>query len=179
MYIKTTDKVTVENYPYGFRLRTTLTDTMEFDKKKGYRHVTQTVDPRNGRINAPKKSTYYPVLVRYYDENGHVKSKAFSANGVEEINQLCEFTAANYGLFSEAEIEYIYLLLIGMSKVSAKAAVMYGGAKWDDIKEYFAPFVEACVEALKNKTNAFDKLRLDHAGIESKKPKNYSPFRVS
>jgi len=44
-YIKTSEVIAVENYPYGFKLRTTLTDSMEFNAKKGYRHVTQTVNP--------------------------------------------------------------------------------------------------------------------------------------
>ena len=53
-YIKTAEKIEVLNYPYGFKLKTTLTDYLEFDAKKGYRHCTQTICPKTGRINKPK-----------------------------------------------------------------------------------------------------------------------------
>ena len=72
-YIRTNEKIEVNNYPYGFKLKTTLFDYIEFDKKKGFRHCTQTINPKTGRLNNPKKSTYYALLVRYYNEDGHIK----------------------------------------------------------------------------------------------------------
>ena len=77
--IPTNQKIEVENYPYGYTLKTTLFDTMEFNPKKGYRHITQTINPKNGRLNAPKKSTYAPLKVRYYDEIGHIKTIGFDS----------------------------------------------------------------------------------------------------
>jgi len=75
--IKTNEKVEVANYPYGYTLKTTLFDTIEFNAKKGYRHVTQTINPKTGKLNAPKKSTYYAFTVRYTDwgfTQGGIKS---------------------------------------------------------------------------------------------------------
>jgi hypothetical protein len=86
-YIPSTEKIEVLNYPYGFKLRTTLFDYIEFDKKKGYRHCTQTICPKTNRLNKPKKSTYYPLLLRYYNEAGHIKTVGFDFNGGEAINK--------------------------------------------------------------------------------------------
>lgn len=54
---KTDEKITVENYPYG-RLQCKATFSLEFKEAKGYRTVRQTINPKTGRINNPKKSTY-------------------------------------------------------------------------------------------------------------------------
>lgn len=53
-FISNSRKIIVQNYPYGFKLRTTLYDYIEFDAKKGFRHVTQTINPKNGVLNKPK-----------------------------------------------------------------------------------------------------------------------------
>lgn len=44
-FIPTNKGIEVKDYPYGFRLKTTLFDSMEFNRKKGYRHITQTINP--------------------------------------------------------------------------------------------------------------------------------------
>jgi hypothetical protein len=62
----------VENYPYGFRLRTTMHYWIETVAKKGDRLCTCTINPKNGRINAPKKSTFSNIGILYLDENNHV-----------------------------------------------------------------------------------------------------------
>jgi len=84
--IKTNEVVSVQNYPYGFKLKTTLTDYLEFNPSKGYRHCTSTIDPRNGRQNKPKKGTYSALIVRYYNEDNHIKTIHFDFNGDKEIN---------------------------------------------------------------------------------------------
>lgn len=176
-YIKNRETVTVKDYPYGFRLRTTLTDTIEFDIKKGYRHVTQTVDPRNGRENKPKKSTYYALMLRYYDENGHIKTYASNVNGREEINEACELIANNFDLFSEVEIQYLYTTLFSMAFIDMKATVVYGGSKFEDLKPLYEPFIDKVKEGLKTNKNVLQDLRLDVAAIDATKPKDFSPFR--
>ncbi len=63
----------IEDYPYGFKLRCKMKCWLETDAKKGVRFVTQTENPKNGRWNKPKASTYAKVTgVMYLDEKGHV-----------------------------------------------------------------------------------------------------------
>lgn len=62
----------VDDYPYGFRLRTEIRYWIETVAKKGDRFCSQTLNPKTGRWNKPKKSTYVPVGVMYRNEEGHI-----------------------------------------------------------------------------------------------------------
>jgi hypothetical protein len=63
----------VANYPYGFRLRTSIRYWIETDKKKGDRFVSQTLNPKTNKWNNPKKSVYNSVKVMYENtQNGHI-----------------------------------------------------------------------------------------------------------
>ena len=62
----------VDDYPYGFRLRTSIRYWIE-TTKHGDRFVSQTVNPKTGRWNKPKASTYVGVAVLTRDpSNGHI-----------------------------------------------------------------------------------------------------------
>jgi len=63
----------VDDYPYGFRLRTQIRYWLESSASKGWRFVSQTLNPKNQQWNAPKKSTYFEWAgAMYLDEQGHV-----------------------------------------------------------------------------------------------------------
>ena len=53
----TFNKIEVVNYPYG-GLKTKAYFSIEFNEKKGFRSIFQTIDPKTDRLNNPKKSTY-------------------------------------------------------------------------------------------------------------------------
>jgi len=178
-FIKTSERIEVKNYPYGFRLKTTLTDYIEFDFKKGYRHCTQTIDPRNGRINKPKKSTYSPLIVRYFDEIGHIKSLHFHFNGDKEINQGCNFIAENFDLFTPEEIKYLYSFIFSMALVDFKATCIYGGSDPEALKPLYNSFFDTCKQGIKEGGNLFNNMQLNTEAIEATKPEGFSPFKVT
>lgn len=63
----------IEDYPYG-SLRTQMRVWLEDGGKKGWRHVTQTLNPKTQRWNKPKKSTYSEWGGNLYlDGRGHVQ----------------------------------------------------------------------------------------------------------
>lgn len=62
----------VDDYPYGYRLRTTIRYWLETSPKHGDRFVSQTLNPKTGRWNKPKKSTYLLAAAMYLDDQGHV-----------------------------------------------------------------------------------------------------------
>lgn len=177
-YIQTNNKVTVENYPYGFTLKTTLFDYIEFNPKKGYRHCTQTINPKSGRLNNPKKSTYYKLLFRYYNEVGHIKCLSYSLNGDFALNVACKFIGANFDLFTTEEITYLYNECLLMAKIDLKATIIYGGAKLEDLTPLYNDFITLAVNGLKSKENNFLNMFLDCEKIEAAKPANYDPFTV-
>lgn len=71
----------VEDYPYGYNKRTTMTYHIEFKKNKGFRVWQTTVNPTTWRVNATKYSTYSTFFRLYIDEaTWHVKSWGFCSN---------------------------------------------------------------------------------------------------
>ena len=75
----------VEDYPYGFRLRTQIRYWIE-TTKNGDRFCSQTKNPKVSYElwNKPKKSTYSAVGVMFLDENNHVKWTGFSLGWTKE-----------------------------------------------------------------------------------------------
>lgn len=182
--IPTNEKVKIENYPYGFNLRTTMFDYMEFDSKKGYRHCTQTINPKTGGLNNPKKSTYYPLLVRYWkdvEEKSHdkeIKNVAFDFNGDESINKGCKFVAENFDIFSLEEKKYLYNLCYAAAASDMRGTAMYGGSKIEDLKPLYEDFFAAVRQGIQMpEINLFGSLKLDTEKIEETKPKDFSPFK--
>ena len=66
----------VDDYPYGFRLRTQIRYWIETKKNHGQRFVSQTRNPKTGRWNAPKAGTYSPIVVMWLDTDNHVQTSA-------------------------------------------------------------------------------------------------------
>lgn len=63
----------VDDYPYGYTLRTSIFYWIETAPKKGDRFCSATLNPKTGRMNKPKKSTYYNLAAMYLNGDGHVK----------------------------------------------------------------------------------------------------------
>lgn len=72
----------VNDYPYGFRLRCKIRYWLEYNKKHGFRLMSQTTNPkREGEVwNKAKASTYVSIAAAMYlDENEHVQWAGLSA----------------------------------------------------------------------------------------------------
>lgn len=70
----------VADYPYGFTLRCKIRYWLEYDKRRGFRLVSQTSNPkRDNTWNKPKASTYCRFGgCMYLDGNGHVQWSGLS-----------------------------------------------------------------------------------------------------
>jgi len=69
----------VADYPYGFRLRTQIRYWTEAAPRKGVRFVSQTMNPKTGGWNKPKKSVFSRFAeAMYLDEQGHVQTKGLN-----------------------------------------------------------------------------------------------------
>ena len=66
----------IDDYPYG-RLRTEMRVWVE-TSKHGQRTARQTLNPKTGRWNKPKRGTYSDMEVMYMDEKGHVQTDGVS-----------------------------------------------------------------------------------------------------
>jgi hypothetical protein len=77
----------VEDYPWGFRLRTTVRYWIETKPARngGQRFAKQTINPKTGKWCAIKYSTYSPLSIMFLDENNHVKYTSLDHNSNEDI----------------------------------------------------------------------------------------------
>ena len=63
----------VNDYPYG-SLRTQMRYWLEYRPKKGWRLVTQSLNPKTNRWNKPHPGVYTPIAASLYlDERGHAQ----------------------------------------------------------------------------------------------------------
>jgi hypothetical protein len=177
-YQPTTAKLTAENYPYGYTLRTTAFYSLEFRKGKGFRSVFQTINPKTGKLNAPKRGTYSAGALMYINDEGHIKTKTLDFYGMSGILRDCQFIGANFDLFTPEQIQHFYAHAFNMLKVSTIAQVNYAGAKFEDLRPLLSEAVDACTEGIKTGANVFDRIRVDLDAWEACAVPNYNPFTI-
>lgn len=155
----------VNDYPYG-RLRTKAFFSIEFKTGKGFRSVFQTINPKNGQLNAPKKSTYSPFLCLFRnEENGHINEKGFGISGFDAVNPCCQFLAKHFDalqLKSEM-ITDIYGTLFSMLRVNAQ----YTSADSEKLWKVLEPTAELLVHGIKTGENIFGQINLDATEIKT------------
>lgn len=95
----------VKDYPYGFRLRTSIFYWIESKAGKGYRLGTYTINPKNGRPNKPKYSTYNTFMWLYVDENGHVKNGAIDSYDREIFAARFEYILNKVGEYFISDVQ--------------------------------------------------------------------------
>lgn len=174
----TSEKITVDSYPYG-RLRATAFFNVEYKPKKGFRSVFQTINPKNGRLNAPKYGTYSPAEFCYKTQDGHVHWYGLGMNGADELNTAFHFMADFSEIFTPEQLRYVIGFAFMMVKVDAKATVIYGGLEWEKIKHFYEPAAANLSEMLKGEAGNWRSCIIDKAAIDAMKDPNFSPFKVT
>ena len=168
------DIKTVNNYPYG-SLKTTATFSLEFNNKKGFRSVFQTVNPKTGVINKPRKGTYSDIMYMT-DTDGFINFYSNSFYKLEDFNSLTDFLYTNFSLFTPEQVTYLYGLVIRFLKLEVYALAVYCNVKAEISRPLIDPTLKKAIEAMKSGINVFNDLKLDHVAIEALKDPNYSPF---
>lgn len=134
----------VNNYPYG-RMQCTRTIEVQYKKGFGYRISTQTINPKTGRTNAPKNSTYYPYIILHKDpETGHAKGLHFDFNSPEQIQRFIEFLQDNKEdlIFTDEQSQDIWSSIISSIRVTAEWAKMKIAPEGKPLSA--VEFLEAC-----------------------------------
>ena len=83
-YTSKENSVLVDNYPWGFRLKTQQRYWIETSKTHGQRWCTQTKNPKTGNWCNPKKSTYNAIVVLCRLDNGHISTTGLSRYSAKE-----------------------------------------------------------------------------------------------
>lgn len=178
MLFKTGMPYVVEDYPYGFRLRTQLKAYTEFNNKKGYREVTQTLNPKTNRWNKEKKSTY-STLVFLNVENGKFGFKHLNFYELKDLKKATDFISDNFKLFTKQEVKYLYINLLGYLKASIFAQCTYCGTQSKDLMPLFNNAISTAGLGLHTGANVFNQIELDVEKIDSLKVEGYNPFKVT
>jgi len=176
-YFQTTEKAIVNNYPYG-HLRTTAFFSLEHKPGKGFRTVFQTINPKTGRLNAEKKSTYAPIMAMYEAENGHIQYSGFSFYDDECKKKAISFLSENFTLFTPEQIKDIAGYCLMMLKVDIQAKHTYCNSNLESLLNLYDSAVKTCVKIFKTGENLFNEINLDFAAINALEVKDFNPFRA-
>ena len=172
------EKLTSENYPYG-RLRATAFFSVEYNKK-GSRTVFQTICPRTGRLNKPKNSTYYKVILPCEESNGHYDYCGYlDFSGTDGINTGLVFMADFYELFTVEQIKDIAITILAYAKANVVSYVQYGGSSFDAIKPLVDKQAETLVKIANGGENLFLDCLIDKKAMDSTKQEDYQPFKIT
>lgn len=173
----TTETLISENYPYGYSLRTTKEDWIEFHPKKGMRHCSRTLNPKTNQWNKPKNSTYSMfILLGRDEETNHVKSISYhDFNGGEQANKILSILEAKRTLFTPEQISYLYNCYLSYIIVEIQTRATYCGSNIDDLKELLMPLFRLA----KGKECSFMDLLIPNEELDSLKVEGYNPFKVT
>jgi hypothetical protein len=110
----------VNDYPYGFRLRTKIRYWIETKKGFGQRFVSQTLNPKNGKWNTPKKGNYTTILLMGLDDQtGYVITEScnnWNYNSEQEVLNFQEkYTLTDY---QKQAIKYIIAVIRANNKIT-------------------------------------------------------------
>lgn len=172
------DKQTVYNYPYG-RLRTTAYFSVEFQPKKGFRSVFQTINPKTGRVNKEKKGVYHDIMYMS-NVDGFVKFHSKEFYKIEDFNELTQWLRDNFALFTPEQMKYIYAKAVSFLNMELYALKVYCNVEPKDSKPFVEPAQIEAVSGVSNPTaNLWNSIKVDYVKLEALKDPNFNPFKVT
>ena len=115
----------VDNYPYGYTLRTQIKYWVE-TTKRGQRFVRQTLNPKTDKWNKPKKSTYSQILLVGLNEEDHVTYTCLSLYSLDEAKRFKNKYEKYFNDYQQNEIKNI----IKMSEVYDKVEYSFRARKY-------------------------------------------------
>lgn len=178
MKVTINEKQTVDSYPYG-RLRTTAYFSIEFQPKKGFRSVFQTINPKTGRINKEKKGVYHDIMYMTI-EDGFVKFHAKEFYKIENFNKVTQWLSDNFDMYTADQMKYIYSKTVSFLAMEVYALKAYCNVD----KSKSVPLIQEAhsyaMEGIRNSwKNLFSQIKIDHEKIEALKDPEYNPFKVT
>lgn len=176
-YLKTTEKVAVENYPYG-RLKTTMYFWVEFKPSHGFRVVTQSINPKTNKLNKPHAGTYYPLVV-LTDTDGHISFETKDFNGQELLQKNIPWVGENFDLFTPEQIKSLYAQINMFLLITMKATATYKGADINTLKPLFMPALTATKKGYNEGGNVFNEVVIDWGAVKAAEIPDYNPFKTT
>ena len=177
--LSTSTTYKVSNYPYGYKLKTDKFYSIEFSKGKGFRSVETTMNPKTNKLNAPKKSTYSPMMVLTVADDGKVSRYALEFYGDSGKDQGYKFMFDHFDKFTSDEIKWIAKYNIMLLKADICAKSTYCGS---DLKKMF-PLYDAAMNTLvtiaNTGDNLWDQVVINWDEVAKLEVPKYNPFKVT
>jgi hypothetical protein len=116
----------VEDYPYGFKLRTSIRYWLEYTPRKGWRFCSQTMNPKAspGTWNKPKASTYAMMAAcMYLDNQEHVTWAAITeyTDETDVLDFVKAFPQADFKvlkIFAKKKVQFLKAMINGSAVVT-------------------------------------------------------------
>lgn len=111
----------VDNYPYGFTLRTKIRYWIETKKGKGDRFVSCTLNPKTNQWNKPKAGVYCTIIQMYIDySNDYVEHFSHNEHGdIPKSAAFIEFLVQNNVQLSELQFNHFKNEIAGYYRAQA------------------------------------------------------------
>ena len=113
------DPYIVNNYPYGFRLRTQIKYWVE-TTKNGQRFCSQTLNPKTNMWNKPKKSTYSNIILVGLNQEEHITYTSLSMYSSKEAQDFKQKYESFFNDYQKTEIINIIKMLEVYDKIEYK-----------------------------------------------------------
>lgn len=99
----------IEDYPYSWKIRCQIRYWIESKPKFGQRFVSQTLNPKTGKWNAPKAGTYSNIVVMVEQDNGHIVNRGI---GIYASDEELDAFEKNYQLdeFQKKQMQVLRLI---------------------------------------------------------------------
>ena len=159
----------IEDYPYGFHLRTSMFIWIE-KNKRGMRVCRQTINPKTGRENKPKKSVYYTYIRLYRNEEEHIKTYTFNMYSVQDF-----LKAKTLGIFEEQDKELMNSLWESQRILSIRGRAIYSWYELEKIKD----LTLEQLDKIDKKEDEGDTEYINQYKTEEGKSPDYSPFKTT
>jgi len=124
------------------------------------------LNPKTGKMNAPKKGNYYHFAYHYLNtENNHIENAVLRFSGYESVNSGCKFFAENYeALELNAEmVKGICAYMFTAVRVSAS----FTSAETKPMMEVLNAPIKKLLHGFKTGENVFAEVFIDTEAIKS------------
>ena len=177
-YFKTTEKASINNYPYG-RLQCIAFFSLDHKVRKGFRTVFQTINPKNGVLNKAKNSTYSPILAMYENtENNHIEYESYSFYDDNSKIKAIEFLSNHFDLYTPEQIKDIASYCLMYIKLDISSKHTYCNSPIDKLLPLYNPAIKILVNIIKTGENLFNQITFNFEAISSLADKNFNPFKI-
>lgn len=177
--LSTSEKYEVQNYPYGYTTKTTKFYSVEFKKGKGFRLVVQTLNPKTGKLNKPKCSTYSPLKVLVIDQEGKIRTHTEDFYREDDKDRGWQFIFENFDKFQTVEIQWLAIYCIHSLKADIYAKATYCGSNINKLLPLYDEALHTLAEIAKNGGNLWNNVKVDWEAVEALKIPGYNPFKVT